>query len=563
MAKNITANTSQTNKQTKSGINKYLDLTKEDKISYLLLLGVIFLIAIIRSNFLTIPFERDEGAYGYYGARLLEGKIPYIDFYEQKFPGIFYFYAFMVAVFGDTVKGLHIGFMLLNIATVILLFSASRRLFSNLAAVTTAITYAVVSLTAGLSGFTIQGEHGVAFFISLAIYFYSISTKNSSWKYFLFMGLAMGGAFMVKTSGMFLGLWGGIVIVSDSIFNNKKIIVKEILTRVAIYSVGVFAIIGLLFMIIAFKGSFEEMFYWAYQIPKKYVGKIKWEDGKKYLEYAFKGITSEYKFFWYHAAASLLVIFIKNISWKLKIMAITLIGFSTMTIFPGYYFYGHYWIQLLPALAILAGLTFYAINDILKNRMGIKSPHIQYAYIAIFVIATFMHLNKMKDYYFHPNYERILRTVYGNNPFPESMKIADFINANSKPEDKIVVMGSEPQIYFYTHKQASSRHCFFSAIVENVPEHHEWQREFVRGIEKDKPRYFIFFNHQISLFVQPGSDKYVFEWYDKYTRENYNLIGCVDMVDGYSSTYIWREQLNTFRPQGQAQIYIFERKPNT
>lgn len=537
-----------------------LSLTKEDKLAYSILLGIIFLIVLIRSNFFNIPFERDEGAYSYYGKLLLEGKTPYIDFYEQKFPGIFYFYAAMVAIFGDTVKGMHLGFTILNIVTVVLLFSAARKLFSPLAASITALTYAIVSMTPGLSGFTIQAEHGVALFTSIGIYFYAISRAKQKLIYYFLIGLSFGAAFMTKTSGVFVGLWGGIVIVSDCILQNRKIVVKEIFKRISLYSLGVFLVIGLLFLLIALEGSFTEMFYWSYNIPKKYVGKIKWEDGKQYLEYAYKSITADYKFFWYHAGLALILLLFKNISWPNKIMAVTLIGLSSATIFPGYYFYGHYWIQILPALAILAGLTFYAICDIIATKLNVKSPNVKYAYLVVFIIFSLMHLNKHKDYYFHPNYDRILRNVYGNNPFPESMKIAEYINANSTPEDKIAVMGSEPQIYFYTKKQASSRHCFFSAIVENVPEHHEWQREFVRGIEKDKPRYFIFFNHPISLFVQPGADQYVFEWYNKYVTENYNMIGLVDMIEGYSSTYVWKEQLATYQPQAQNRIYIFERK---
>ena len=143
--------------------------TLEDKICLGLLLVLILLVFIIRSKFLLIPFERDEGIYGYYGKLLLEGKIPYKDFYEQKFPGLFYFYGFMVSVFGDTVKGLHTGFMYLNIASIIIVFYTSRLLFSPIAGLLSAITFAFVSLTPTLSGFTVQAEHGVAFFSSLTL----------------------------------------------------------------------------------------------------------------------------------------------------------------------------------------------------------------------------------------------------------------------------------------------------------------------------------------------------------------------------------------------------------
>lgn len=542
-------------------ISGKFNITQEEKVAYGILALLILLVVTIRSKFLDIPFERDEGAYSYYGKLLLEGKIPYKDFYEQKFPGIFYFFAAIVSIFGDTVKGMHTGFMYVNIITMIFLFMASKRMFSSLAGIITAATFAIVSMCPNLSGYTVQGEHAVAFFVSIGIFLYTYTLSHPGWKSFLAMGLAMGCAFMTKTSGMFLVLWGGFVIISDFTFSgNKKKPIKELLINASIYSLGVFIVIGFTFMLIMLKGSFNEMLFWTYEIPKKYVNKIPWSDGKKYFEYMYTAITAEYKFFWMHALLALGAFLLKNVSWRQKFFGLTLLFFSGITIVPGYYFYGHYWIQILPGLSILAGMTFFVINDLVKNRLNLKFKALPYVYVALFMVMSMAHLSKMKDYYFHPNYERILRTVYGNNPFPEAMGIANWLNANTKPEDGLVVMGSEPELYFYTKKKCPSRHAYFAAIVDNVPEHKQWQREFVSDVEKAKPKYFIFFNHQISLFVQPNTDQYVFEWYNKYITANYNLIGLVDMVDGYTSTYVWREQLNTYQPQAQNRVYIYERK---
>src|SRR5687768_6550087 len=74
---------------TPSWLNRF---SKEDRICFIGLLLLVFIVVVIRSKFLSIPYERDEGAYSYYGKLLLEGKIPYKDFYEQKLPGIFYFF---------------------------------------------------------------------------------------------------------------------------------------------------------------------------------------------------------------------------------------------------------------------------------------------------------------------------------------------------------------------------------------------------------------------------------------------------------------------------------------
>lgn len=532
----------------------------EDKICFGVLLLLLYIVVTIRTKFNLIPFERDEGIYGYIGKLLLEGKIPYQDFQEQKFPGLFYFYGFMVAVFGDTVKGLHTGFMYLNLATILLLYFTSRRLFTPIAGLISAITFAFVSLTPSLSGFTVQAEHGVAFFISVGIFFFSLYYTTNKWYYNLLMGLSFGMAFMTKTSGVFLGLWGGLALFVGFLFTKEKKI-KDFIIEAAIYIGAVFSVIGFFFLIIFLKGSFADMMFWAYEIPKNYVGKIPYEDGVKYFTYAKDAIVQNHKFFWVHGMLAIAVCFAKPIPFKMKIIALLLLGFSFLTIVPGFYFYGHYWIQTIPGLAILSGLTYYGFIMLLQGLFKKQNPKLKYAYLAVFMVLTFKHVDALKSYYFHPNYERILRSVYGSNPFPESMEIANYINANSKPEDEIVVIGSEPQIYFYTQKKCASRFAYFATLVDDVPQHKQWQRDFIADVEKQKPRYLIFFNHAISLFRQPNTDGYIFEWLNKYATENFKMIGLVDMIDGQQSTYLWKEAMAGYQPKGQNSIYIYERNP--
>lgn len=542
-------------------IGQFKNLSSEDKIGLALLLLLAFITITIRSKFSGISFERDEGAYSYYGKLLLEGKIPYKDFYEQKFPGMFYFYAFIVNFFGDTVEGMHKGFMWVNVLTMIFIYFTSRNMFSAFAGVVSAATFVFVSMTPTLSGYTVQGEHAVIFFGSMGFLFYSIARNNKDWKFYLLMGLALGAAFMVKTSGIFYVAAGGIIIICDFFLVKGKKDFKGFFKTAFIYGGGVAFVVAVTFLVIYMKGAFNDMLFWTFEIPKNYVGKIKWEQGKQYLDYSYQAITNDYKLFWRHAFLALIVcLFVKAIDLRTKAFAYVLIAFSCATIFPGFYFYGHYWIQILPGLSILSGLTYFSIVTFIQNGTKLKSANLKYAYLGVFAVLIFLHTDKLKNYYFHPNYEQIERAVYGNNPFPEAMEIGNYINRVAKPEDQIVVMGSEPQIYFYTKKKCPSRHAYFAAIVDNVPQHKVWQREFVADVEKAKPKYFIFFNHQISLFVQPNTDQYVFQWANKYIQENYKLTGLVDMIDGQRSTYIFDESAQRYQPKSQSYIMIFERK---
>ena len=79
-------------------------------------------------------------------------------------------------------------------------------------------------------------------------------------------------------------------------------------------------------------------------------------------------------------------------------------------------------------------------------------------------------------------------------------------------------------------------------------------------VEKASPRYIVFFNHPISLMVQPNTDRYIWEWYDQYIK-NYNLVGAIEMPEGYvNSNYYWNADLANFKGQSQIAIYVYERK---
>jgi hypothetical protein len=537
-----------------------LSPSTEGKIGLALLALILLMVGIIRSHFKNIPFERDEGIYSYIGGMILEGKVPYKDFFEQKFPGLFYFYGLMVMLSGKTVAGLHSGFIVLNMVTIVIIYFAAKNLTSAYPAVVAAATFAFVSLTPNLSGFTIQAEHGVDIFICLGLLMYSLLRKSGLKRYIFLMGLAFGFAFMTKTSGVFLVLFGGVTVLIEFFTGPDRKNYKQLLIDVLNYSAGVLAVIVLFFGIILVKGSFNEMIFWAYEIPKyAYVNTVPFEDGIKYFKYARDAIVQNHKFFWIHGMLFLATCLVTTTTLRIKLVGIALMVFSFGTIVPGFYFYGHYWIQLIPGLSLISALTFQGIIDFISVKLNFKNPAIRLAYLSIFMLLVFGHIAGQKSYYFHPNFDQIMRSVYGDNPFPEAMEIGNYINRHAKPEDQIVIIGSEPEIYVYTQKKCPSRHAYFSALVSSLPQHKEWQREFIQDVEKAKPKYFVFFRHSISLLVQPNSDQHIFEWVNQYATSNYHIVGMIDMQPGQMSTYMWDEASRTYQPKGQNVIFVFER----
>src|ERR1022692_4855542 len=110
---------------------------------YGLLLLLILFFALIRLRFRECALERDEGEYAYAGQLMLQGIPPYQLAYSMKLPGTAAAYSVILAVFGQTPSGIHIGLLLINAATTFLVFLLARHLFGPLTGLVAAASYAL------------------------------------------------------------------------------------------------------------------------------------------------------------------------------------------------------------------------------------------------------------------------------------------------------------------------------------------------------------------------------------------------------------------------------------
>ena len=128
---------------------------------WVLLAVVIGLIVLIRIRLLAIPLERDEGEYAYAGQLMLQGIPPYRLAYNMKFPGVYAAYALIMSMFGQTSVGIHLGLLIVNVATMVVIFLIARRLISSTAGIAAAASYAVLSVSSAVLGLAAHATHFV------------------------------------------------------------------------------------------------------------------------------------------------------------------------------------------------------------------------------------------------------------------------------------------------------------------------------------------------------------------------------------------------------------------
>jgi 4-amino-4-deoxy-L-arabinose transferase and related glycosyltransferases of PMT family len=172
-----------------------------------ILLMVTLLFGAIRFRLRNMPLERDEGEYAYSGQLLLQGIPPYKLAYNLKLPGIYVAYASMLAVFGQTPAGIHLGLLLLNAVSAIVIFLLASHLFGRLAGLVSAATYSLLSASTTVMGFEAHATNFVVLPALLATLCLLHGLRSHQRWLFLTCGFLCGIAFLMKQHGVFCGLF--------------------------------------------------------------------------------------------------------------------------------------------------------------------------------------------------------------------------------------------------------------------------------------------------------------------------------------------------------------------
>ncbi|MBI3501636.1 MAG: glycosyltransferase family 39 protein [Bacteroidetes bacterium] len=546
--------------ETSSPISNFL----ESNNFYLLLLGIVVLwVSIIRWRFVGMPLERDEGEYAYMGQLILKGITPYTEAYNMKLPGIYYMYALIMAIFGESYRGIHIGFLFMNAGTMILLFFSLKRFFNPLTGILTAGFYGLMAMSMNVLGFAAHATHFAVFFISLALFFFSKFEESKKILFAFLTGTMLGMAFLMKQQAVYFILFGGIVFVVFQMLDagrdfKSRPTIFQIIKGTSIFSLGVFIPYIIVLLIMLATGTFDKFWFWTVQYAGKYASGLPWESGKDLLNMTFSPIWEENKWIWILALIGIVLTLFTRFSLKQKILAISFAVFGCMATTPGFYFRQHYFVVALPAVALLAGITLDFAGRFISEKIKMKAIGIALPLVILFFLFNIT-LSKSKGYYSTDNPIMLCKAIYGTNPFIESVDIAKYIKENSSDTDKIAVLGSEPQIPFYAGRKSATGHIYTYGLMEIHDYNLKMQEEMISEIEKAKPLYLVFVNVPFSWLSKPDSPKRIFEWYNKYATENYTIVGLVDIPDQGLSSFYWNADAQR-QPKNQNSVWIFKRK---
>jgi 4-amino-4-deoxy-L-arabinose transferase-like glycosyltransferase len=506
-------------KQTDRPTNKLLRIAW-----WVLAAAMLGLIVTIRIRLLRIPLERDEGEYAYAGQLLLQGIPPYKLAYSMKFPGTYVAYAITMFFFGQSIAAIHLGLLLVNSATSALIFFIGKRLLNSTVGIVAAVSYALLSLSPSVLGFAAHATHFVVLPVLGGAFLLLNQQKPLDVRRRFVSGLLMGLGLLMKQPALFFILFGAIYLFLADV--RAGLVLHKTIRRNMVFIAGAVIPLVITFLALYYAGVFARFWFWTIHYAHEYGTLVSMSDARQILIHSVRDAIGPNWPLWMLAGVGLLTCFSNKSTGRSSGFLLGLLISSILAVCPGFYFRSHYFILLLPAVALFAGV---AINNISsKLRRQIIAVRLLPVLLLASCIAFLVFAQR--DLFFLLSPIEASHTIYAGNPFPETIKVAEYVRDHTDSSDTIAVLGSEPEIYFYSHRDSATGYIYTYPLMEAQRYARQMQSEMIHEIESAKPKYLISLTIDTSWLHSPRSENRIFEWAQRYIADNYVPVGFVNII---------------------------------
>ena len=434
-----------------------------------------------------MPVGTDEGMFYHIGQQISQGALPYRDVWEHKPPVAFYIFAAVLKI-SNTNAALIILGLFWTFFTAYLLYLLARQLLEEKYA-----QYAVFifAFAANIHRFAQGGNqtevYMVPFIILLYLFTLRFSTSRKSWHLF-FAGLSLALGFQTKPVALFSGIAVGLYLLYDWYITRDSLV--NVLKNFMIFGLG-FALPNVMLVgYFAYKGILRDFINLNYGYNAMYVTRNNTS--------AMRGIwirdtlldnLISIPYLWVLCVTAF-------VTWRKQLvkpgwMLIYIAFFLDLAgVFLGGKFHGHYWIQLIPVLSLLA----------IPGYLSLPKNWIKYVVGALLVLALSFHLFSTGKQIYK---KYVLRT-------PDTYKLVGYyVRARTTKTDRIYVNGVNPQVYFHANRP----------IVWNVETDNILNRLSAAQLHK----YELLFKARKPKFIVITERPLFFAWQDPYIKKQYIL----------------------------------------
>ena len=524
-------------------------------LSYLcvgLVLLSILLFGAIRYRLRAMPLERDEGEYAYTGQLILHGIPPYQLAYSMKLPGTAAAYSLIFAALGQTPSAIHTGLIFINGATALLVFFLASRLFGLLAGAVASASYALLSANPSGLGLAGHASHFVLLpALAGVLLLLDAMESKKTWQFFA-SGLLLGLAFIMKQPGILFLLFGGVYLLQVKLRSRERMRgLASSLGALALGSALPFAITCLLMLK---AGVFQTFWFWTFSYTSQYATRVPIKIGFALLKFIVPLVVGPMLLIWIIAGIGLTAFLWCSRARAHGAFTGLFLLFSILAVCPGLYFREHYFILMLPAVSLLAGLAVSCATD--KLAAWQPSPGLGVVPLLLFLAAFAASIYGQRDIFFQMAPLELCRSLYGANPFPDGPGLARLVRSQTPKGAPLAIVGSEPEIFFYADRPSATGYIYTYELMEPQKYAAMMQSEMIAEIEKARPELLIYVDVPLSWLRQDGADMYIFDWLRTYLAKNYRLLA----VDQSTLNPLSDPSKVLAPPLSTGNVYVYQRK---
>jgi len=420
-----------------------------------------------------------------------------------------------------------------------------------------AAVFALLSITQPVQGFAANAEHFVVLPMLGAMVLLSRGAPAHGAA--AAAGLLLGLAYVMKQHALAFIVFGGawVLFAGRASGAPQRVAGRAALGRAAVFAAACAVPFGAVCAAMYAMGAFEPFWFWTVTYASRYAAMVELDLGLRWLGEEGWRVLAASPALWLLAAAGASAPWWDAAARQRRGFALGFLAASLLAVATGWRFTEHYFLLLMPAASVLAGVAVSAA----ARRAAVRGAAAATAVSVLLPLAALgATLAAQREYLFIRSPYEVARSIYGLNPFPEAVEVARFLREQARPGDTVAVIGSEPQIYFYSRLPAATSYIYMYPLMEPHAFAHEMQQQMIAQLERARPSFLVLVNVDTSWTRRPESSTAVMEWAEKAVNEDYEPVGLAEMEEGRATRYEWGDAARTASPGTPYYVAVFRRR---
>lgn len=476
-------------------------LSTEKKISLIekvTIAALVFCVLLpLSPRYVSVP-SRDSGVFMYAGWRILYGEIPYRDFWDHKPPLIFYTNALGLGIAGGSRWGVWALEAVSLFAAALIAFKLMKKAFGLAPSIVASLIWLKI-LQMLINGGNFTTEYTIPFQLALLLLFWNAEREpgGKSWDMrWFYIGVISAAIFLFKQNVIAISCAIALYLCIQRIWSRQF---KKLSREYLLIFFGGIVPIALVVAYFYFNNALADFWSAAFQFNFAYCAPGEKKTIFSHLSSLMKPywIAGGPKLFVAGAIAVLLTVFALkkkkeelHHTFPLIYLAIIALPIELAFVSASGRSYNHYYMALVPVVAVLAGLVMWSGFTILSAFTTRKLALVLATILLAAAVFPYPDLTMQPE-------QTDLNTAI------------NYVKNNSSPDDYVLVWGTETTVNFMSRRACPTRYVYQYPLYEKRYATVGMAEDLVQSVMKHPPKFIIDTSNPVTPYEKFLNDFYL------------------------------------------------------